>query len=180
MPLVLESLRTSDLPEVCAIEQEAFTAPWSASLYERELQNRLAHYFVLREENGTRRILGYAGLSFLVDEAHLMTIAVRKEERGRGYGELLLTHAIATASARGVDQMTLEVRVSNTVAQALYRKYGFAIVGRRKRYYVDPPEDALLMTVTGLTQPGYQARFAALRQALAARLGAQLTVAEGA
>jgi ribosomal-protein-alanine N-acetyltransferase len=96
--------------------------------------------------NGARPVVGYAGYWFVVDEAHISTIAVHPEWRGRGVGEHLLVHLLGQALDLGAVAATLEVRVSNTAAQNLYRKYGFEQVGRRRRYYRDNGEDALLMT----------------------------------
>lgn len=176
MRLVIEPLRREDIPEIGDIERESFPTPWPASAYRRELDNRLARYFVVREvlpgdEGGSPfgRILGAAGVWVVLDEAHLTTIAVRASRRGEGFGERLLQHAIEVATDLGADSLTLEVRVSNEPAQALYRKYGFEVVGRRKNYYTDVREDALIMTVSELTGIPYQGRLRELRAALAAR-----------
>ena len=91
-------------------------------------------------------MLGYAGLWLLIDEAHISTIAVAPEWRGRGLGELLLASLLERAISIGADVATLEVRASNLVAQNLYRKYRFTVVGVRKGYYTDNFEDALVMT----------------------------------
>lgn len=176
MPFVIEPLRTEDIPEIGDIERESFPTPWPASAYRRELENRLARYFVLREvfpdevsQRPFGHILGAAGVWVVLDEAHLTTIAVRERRRGQGLGERLLQHAIEVATELGADSLTLEVRVSNEPAQALYRKYGFAVVGRRKNYYTDIREDALVMTVNGLTGEPYQRRLEELRVALSTR-----------
>lgn len=117
------------------------------------------------------RIVGYAGMWLIVDEAHLTTIAVRAGYRGRGFGELLLTKALALASQMGARVLTLEVRVSNIVAQRLYRKYGLQVAGKRRRYYTDNNEDALIMTSEELSSPGFRESFEGLRAANASRTG---------
>jgi len=145
-------MRLSDLTSVMTIEQSAFPAPWRASAYEYELtSNRLASYQVLTVREGDRpaQVIGYAGYWLLVDEAHVSTIAVSGAWRGRGLGELLLLSLLNQAFADEAILATLEVRKSNTVAQALYRKYRFVLVGERRRYY-QGKEDALLMTVEPL------------------------------
>ena len=108
-------------------------------------------------------IVGYAGIWLMVDEAHLTAIAVRKNYQGRGFGELLLIKALDIARKLGSRVMTLEVRVSNSVAQSLYRKFGFENSGLRKRYYSDNNEDAYIMTTGELSAPEYDSKFAVLK-----------------
>jgi ribosomal-protein-alanine N-acetyltransferase len=120
----------------------------------------------------SERILGFVGLWFMVDEAHVVTIAVAEASRRRGLGEMLLIASIDLAQRRDQEVMTLECRVSNTAAQALYRKYGFRQVGVRKRYYSDNDEDALIMTTFPIRTAEYKAEFARLRAQHAARWGA--------
>ena len=115
-------------------------------------------------------VIGFAGLWMFADEGHISTIASRTEWRGRGVGELLLVTLLRQAQRRKAIFTTLEVRVSNGVAQNLYLKYGFAEVGRRKRYYQDNGEDALIMTVENFTQPAYHAQLDALAAKLQARI----------
>ena len=105
------------------------------------------------------------------DKAHISTLVVAQRWRGRGLGELLLLALIDQAIAKNAALVTLEVRGSNKTAQALYTKYGLKVVGRRKLYYADNQEDALIMTVK-LLGGGYQARLAQLQAALFARLAA--------
>jgi ribosomal-protein-alanine N-acetyltransferase len=93
-----------------------------------------------------RPVVGYAGFWYILDEAHVSTIAVHPDWRGHGVGEALFVHLLETALDLGAVTATLEVRVTNERAQGLYRKYSFEVVGRRKRYYRDNGEDALLMT----------------------------------
>jgi ribosomal-protein-alanine N-acetyltransferase len=106
----------------------------------------------------------------MVDEAHLVTIAMGPAQRGRGLGELLLVSMIDLACILGASRMTLEVRVSNHVAQSLYRKYGFKNEGVRRRYYSDNGEDALIMTTDVLTSAYYQAHYQELKRALLSKL----------
>ena len=117
-----------------------------------------------------QRLAGYAGLWLMVDEAHVTTIAVRPQYRGRGLGELLLIALSEIALDIDARWLTLEVRVSNEVAQALYRKYGFKPAGVRQRYYSDNQEDALIMWTEEIHSPEFQERFRRLRAELEARL----------
>lgn len=119
------------------------------------------------------RIVGYAGMWLVLDEAHITTIAMRESHRGRGLGELLLGSLIMGAAEMGSDRVTLEVRVSNAVAQSLYRKYGFREEGIRPRYYSDNGEDAYIMTVDDIRSPQYHERFNRLLATLRPRLEAQ-------
>jgi ribosomal-protein-alanine N-acetyltransferase len=117
-------------------------------------------------------ILGFAGMWLAFDEAHITTIGVDPDFRGRGLGELLLVALFDEAFRRHANWLTLEVRVSNTAAQALYHKYGFHEQGRRKRYYSDNNEDALIMWSESLADPSYQSTIERLRDRLVARFDA--------
>lgn len=132
-----------------------------------------------RTESPRRRdpIVGFAGMWIMFDEAHVTTIGVHPDERGNGLGELLLVQLFVEAAARGAEMMTLEVRVSNDAAQALYRKYGFERHGVRRRYYSDNGEDAYIMWSPNIRDPEYAERFYQLRGQLLERLGANLVAA---
>ncbi len=124
------------------------------------------------EDGGpAERILGFVGLWFMVGEAHIVTIAVAAAERRQGLGEALLIAAFELAMRRNQDVLTLECRVSNTPAQALYEKYGFRRVGVRKRYYTDNDEDALIMTTFPIDTDEFKSQFERLRAAHVARHG---------
>jgi len=115
-------------------------------------------------------VVGYAGFWVMVDEAHISTLATHPQWRRQGVAELLLVAMSERAAEIGLCAITLEVRVSNLSAQALYQKYGFQVVGRRPQYYSDNREDALIMTTPLITSGGYQRDFQALKTALLARL----------
>lgn len=121
----------------------------------------------------TASIIGFAGLWLMVDESHVTTIAVHPDYRGRGIGELMLSSLISISYEIGARMVTLEVRVSNTVAQNLYRKYGFKEAGVRRRYYSDNHEDALIMWTDEIHSQAYSERYMQLRAALQARLEAE-------
>lgn len=118
-------------------------------------------------------ILGFAGLWFMADEAHLSNIAVREAYQHRGIGERLMIAVIEFAIERKARFITLEVRASNKAAQALYRKYGLLEVGTRRGYYMDNKEDAVIMTAEAITLPSYLAFFDRLKEAHAQRWGAK-------
>lgn len=104
-------------------------------------------------------IPGFVGMWFMADEAHITAVAVREAYQGRGIGELLLIGSVELAILRKAREVTLEVRMSNDLAQALYKKYGFEVVGVRKRYYADNNEDAYIMTTGAIQMDEYQRTF---------------------
>ena len=116
-------------------------------------------------------VVGYVGMWFMGTEAHITAIAVRQAIQGQGVGELLLMGSIEVAMKRGSAVVSLEVRVSNRVAQSLYNKYGFANVGLRKGYYTDNREDAVIMTTEPINTPEYHAKLDHLQEAYRQRRG---------
>lgn len=118
-----------------------------------------------------RSIVGFLGLWFMADEAHITSVAVSESWRGKGVGELLIIGCVELAKASDASVVTLEARVSNHVAQTLYLKYGFEKVGLRKAYYTDNREDATIMTTRPINTPEYQARFRELKDAYLKRYG---------
>jgi len=109
-------------------------------------------------------ILGFVGLWIMVDEAHIINIAVKSKHRSQGIGEALLISAIETATRLKANMVTLEVRASNSVAQNLYTKYGFKKVGVRKGYYTDNKEDAFIMTTDNITTDSFKEKFQKLKE----------------
>jgi [ribosomal protein S18]-alanine N-acetyltransferase len=164
--LAIEPMAVTDLAVVHDIERRSFTTPWPPHAYRTELEtNRLAHYRVVRADG---RVIAYAGVWLMVDEAHVTTFAVEPAWRRRRVGETLLLALLDLAIEQGAREATLEVRLSNLAARRLYEKYGFRPVGIRPRYYSDDNEDALIMTTESLREPRMQERLARLREALAA------------
>ncbi len=158
----IQPMRLEDLPEVQVVDRLAYPSPWPEVVFRRELANfRHSRYLVARPLEGGA-VVGFAGMWQVLDEAHVTTIAVHPEHRGRKLGELLFLCLLEIALVRGATFLTLEVRKSNVVAQSLYRKYGLEVVGERKAYYTDNREDALLMTVRGIQTLEYR-RFLAQR-----------------
>ncbi|MNI61543.1 ribosomal-protein-alanine N-acetyltransferase [compost metagenome] len=140
---VFRLMKLEDIPEILVIEREAFTMPWTEEAFRNELtHNHFAKYMVMELAG---HIIGYAGMWAIVDEAHVTNIALLEAYRGRKWGDRLLEELMRTASFLGMKSITLEVRVSNEIAQNLYRKKGFRPAGTRKGYYSDNREDALIM-----------------------------------
>jgi ribosomal-protein-alanine N-acetyltransferase len=158
VPLVVEPMRLGDVSAVLEIERLSFSSPWPAFAFEQELTaNRLAHYLVARMDG---RVVGFGGIWLMVDEAHITTFGVHPDHRRRGVGRRLLLRLAELAIELGSARLTLEVRVSNEPAQALYRAFGFRVAGRRIAYYSDDGEDALVMTTPDLADPEMRATLA--------------------
>jgi ribosomal-protein-alanine N-acetyltransferase len=155
------AMQRRHLREVMPIEQGAYPTPWSRNVFESELQQVAAgsrHYVVARRD---RELVGYAGLWFVPDpdgdQAHVTNLVVAPAARRAHIGTLLMLHLAARAIERGCVSWTLEVRASNHAAQALYRAFGFAPAGVRKRYY-DNTEDAIVMWCHDLRSGDYRNR----------------------
>ena len=154
----------------------ASTEPEVSADHPRGLVGFLARIFRGQNHRHSKRgpsefIAGYVATSYMTDEAHVTGIAVRGSHRGRGLGELLLMSSIEMAMRRNSRVVTLEVRVSNRVAQSLYTKYGFDQTGLRKRYYTDNQEDAYIMTTAPISSPEYSEKFRTLEQSYRERRG---------
>jgi [ribosomal protein S18]-alanine N-acetyltransferase len=134
-----------DIDQIHAIEHVCFPNPWSRTAFINEIvNNHFATYFIVEIEE---KQIGYCGVWVIIDEAHITNIAILPEYQGHKFGEALLRNVMMFAKASGAKTMSLEVRVSNLVAQNLYRKLGFQEGGIRKNYYSDNGEDAIVMWV---------------------------------
>lgn len=135
----------ASLPQLAALEKACFPAdPWSEALFRDALDNPAVAILLAQGKDGG--ILGYAVLSVILDEGNLDNIAVAPDARRQGVADALLG-TVLSFGREHLSVLTLEVRASNAPAAALYEKHGFAAVGRRKNYYTDPKEDAILMTL---------------------------------
>ena len=162
--LAIVPMTVADVAEVVRIERASFSTVWPNDAFYNELRtNKLAHYFVGRLRD---KIVGYGGIWSILEDAHVTTLAVDPEHRGRRFGEILLLRLIDEAMERNAAWMTLEVRESNTTAQQLYRKYGFTTVTMRAGYYSDDNESALIMWAGNLKSELYINRLRALRASL--------------
>jgi ribosomal-protein-alanine N-acetyltransferase len=159
--LVIEPLRRRHLADVLEIEQVSYPKPWSRNVFQSEVELARSgerHYLVARIGS---MVVGYAGLMFVVGDAHVTNIAVAADRQRSGIATRLLAKLSWEAIARGCEAMTLEVRVSNTGAQALYRSFGFVPAGVRQRYY-ENTEDAIVMWCHDIAQSVFRERLAAL------------------
>lgn len=139
-------MTVADIDGVLKIEQEAFSLPWTRDAFVQEMTTNLHAYYLVAEDHG-QQIVGFCGMWLVMDESHITNVAVTEQVKGQGIGEGLMREAIRVAKEHGAVLMTLEVRVSNTIAQNLYRKLDFQNGGIRKGYYSDNLEDALVMWV---------------------------------
>jgi len=133
------------LEEIERLERLCFSRPWNRRMLAEELENQCAA-FLVAEDAETGAVLGYAGLLVVADEGYITNVAVFPEQRRRGIAAAILEVYVRFAQANGLAFLTLEVRPTNTAAIALYRRFGFEEVGRRKNYYDLPKEDALILT----------------------------------
>lgn len=131
-----------DLDKVMAIEHESFTLPWSRESYLGELKNQFATYLVCDRQG---ELAGYVGVWVVFDEAHITQVAVNQQYRGQALGKLLMLEAEKVARQKKALRILLEVRPSNQAALAMYQGLGYVESGRRKAYYSDNGEDAIIM-----------------------------------
>jgi len=161
--------RTVDNPEVAVSPRKGFTGLVSGI---KRLFGRNSYLTSERQAPDKHYIIGFAGFWVMADEAHITTIAARKEYRQQGVGELLLMSIIEMANKLKARIITLEVRASNTAAQRLYSKYGFIQVGLRRGYYTENREDGILMSIEDMSSAQFQARIKQLKEAHALTRGA--------
>lgn len=136
-------MQARHIEEIAEIEKLSFSKPWSFEALAEELSNPLAVFLVAVFEGKT---VGYAGMHHIIDEGYITNIAVHPDYRRRGIATALINELDAYARKGGLALLTLEVRCSNTVAIDIYRRAGFDEAGRRKGFYDEPKEDALIMT----------------------------------
>jgi ribosomal-protein-alanine N-acetyltransferase len=160
--LAIEPMREADVPVVQEIERFVFSSPWPRNAYYRELNSRNnSYYVVLRRyhEAGKQETVGYAGMWRMHEEAHVTTIGVRHDLHHQGLGRVLFAGLLQAAYEMGARWVTLEVRASNDNAQKMYEGFGFKVIGRRKGYYTDNGEDALVMWSDSILSPRFRAAF---------------------
>jgi ribosomal-protein-alanine N-acetyltransferase len=161
--VVIRPLRRRDLRSVLRIEQQVYPRPWTAAVFRSELSHGPDRCY-LAATVGTR-LVGYAGEFLVLEDAHVTNVAVDPRWQRHGIGSRLLLALTRVAVARGAKHLTLEVRASNTAAQAVYRRFGMAPVGVRRKYY-ENVDDALVMWVNDIDGPEHQARLDAVAAGL--------------
>ncbi len=140
----IEGMTDADLEQVMAIERGSFPAPWSPTLFKETLAFPHAHNFVIRKRVDNK-VVGYANFYLIRDEVQVLNIAIDPASRKKGYATRLMKHAIALLAKQRAQDFYLEVRESNGDAMRLYQGLGFRKIGRRKRYYTETNEDAIVM-----------------------------------
>ncbi len=155
--LRLAPMRPQDIPLVRAIELEVFPTPWPANAYQREIDgNRSAHYLCLWRQAD---LVAYGGIWCVGEESHVTTIGVRRQDQGRGYGKAMFASLVNLSYSLGANFISLEVRPGNEPAIHLYESFGFKVIGRRRGYYTDNGEDALVMWSDLIQAPAFKRRF---------------------
>ena len=138
----IENARLEDIDVMIKIEKKAFVSHWSRQTFVDELSSDNGHY--IRAVEGGKTV-GYSGFRYVLDEAHITTLAVDKKFRKKNIGTMLIARLIDDAKNKGIKKLYLEVRQSNIPAQKIYKKLGFKVLDRRREYYQHPVEDALVM-----------------------------------
>jgi ribosomal-protein-alanine N-acetyltransferase len=148
MSLVIRKMTLDDIPAVIDLDQRSFTLPWPERSFRFELADNPASRCWVAELDGN--VVGMIVAWLIVDEVHVATLATHPDFRRQGIGSKLLAHTLRALLAEGARSSFLEVRASNLAAQDMYRKFGYEATGRRRRYYRDNDEDAILMTLDAL------------------------------
>jgi ribosomal-protein-alanine N-acetyltransferase len=163
----LTPMRRRHLRHVTRIEQQVYPRPWSLGLFLSELSLRGTRLYLVARVGST--VVGYAGMMLVVGEGHVTTLAVDPAWHRHKVGTRLLLALLRWAVDRGATALTLEVRVSNQPAQALYRGFGFAPAGMRKNYYVDTNEDAIVMWAHDVGRPEFAERLRSIEAGIPGR-----------
>lgn len=143
--LIVREMNPSDTSEVMNVETASYTTPWPEDIFQQEVaDNHYAHYYVAVKDG---KIVGYAGMWLVIDDAQITNIAIAPECRGQKFGQKLFYYTVEQAVLMGAKRLSLEVRESNIAAQRMYRKFGLVPGGIRKNYYTDDQEDAIVMWV---------------------------------
>ncbi|PKL47258.1 MAG: ribosomal-protein-alanine N-acetyltransferase [Nitrospira bacterium HGW-Nitrospira-1] len=142
--LIIADMKVDDLPEALAIETASFKTPWSEPLFYNEIFKTTA---ILRVAKINEHVVGYLCADVIIDEGHILNLAVHQEYRGRGIASRMIKEMIDIMRDRSCGSIFLEVRASNDVALKIYEKFGFGLLGTRKNYYVSPVEDAVVMAL---------------------------------
>jgi [ribosomal protein S18]-alanine N-acetyltransferase len=157
LDLKLQSLTSEHISAILELDQACFGGLWTLEGYQRELDSPNSELLGLFSPVYGSKLLGMGCFWAILDEAHITILAIHPQFHRQGLGQLLLYSLLETASDRGLERATLEVRASNLAAISLYQKFGFKIAGRRKRYYQDNGEDALLLWLSDLQSPQFTA-----------------------
>ena len=148
MNLSIRKMTVDDVTTVVDLDQKSFSLPWPERSFRFELTDNPASRCWVAELDG--KVVGMIVVWLIVDEAHVATLATHPDHRRQGIGKRLLAHALSQIMLDGARSSFLEVRASNLAAQEMYRKFGYEATGRRRHYYRDNDEDAILMSLDSL------------------------------
>ena len=148
MSLLIRKMKVEDLEQVVAIDEASFSLPWPLRSFHFEVSDNPASRSWVAEMDG--QVVGMLVAWMIVDEIHIATIATHNDFRRQGIGEKLLIHTLQSAKGEGAITSFLEVRESNRFARQMYNKFGYVEVGRRRHYYKDNNEDAILMSLDSI------------------------------
>ncbi|MDW3220797.1 MAG: ribosomal protein S18-alanine N-acetyltransferase [Acidimicrobiales bacterium] len=162
--LRIEPMRARHIDAVRAVDEAVYPNPWSVDTWRKELGGADRHHLVVIDDD---RLVAHAGLLFVLDEAHVTTVAVLPDRQSEGIATALLLALLTEARRHGSAAATLEVRAADERPQQLYARFGFRPVGARKGYYSDPDDDGIVMWLTDLQSDETASRFAGLTAALA-------------
>ena len=181
MQLILElkPLTNDDLSSVLEIDKACFGGLWTLSGYQREIDSPNSDLIGIFSTLPKVNLLGIGCFWSILEEAHITLVAVHPQYQRQGFGQVLVYSLLVSAMRRGLERATLEVRASNQTAISLYQKFGFKTAGRRRRYYQDNDEDALILWLSGLQSPQIQENLTNWQQTMTQRLlksGMWLTV----
>ena len=140
--MIIETMKSSHVAQIAQLEKICFSDPWSEKSIASELNNELAFWLTAMEGE---QVAGYIGSQTVMDESDMMNVAVHPDFRRKGIAEALVNALVEALKSKGSRCLTLEVRASNVPAITLYGKLGFSEIGRRKNYYRNPREDALIL-----------------------------------
>ena len=163
--IFISNMTVDDIENVVQIEADAYGQHhWSKSSFYDEMNNNLARYYCAKTQNN--KLVAYAGIWNIIDEAHITTIAVKPEFMRKDIGEALIVKILEDCYKNKIKYLTLEVRESNVPAIELYKKYGFSSLGTRKGYYQDNNENALIMWTENIFYEKFKTRFEQNRENL--------------
>lgn len=160
-------MRRKHLRQVLRIEEACYPKPWTAALFSSELAQRASRRYIVASVGPL--VVGFCGLMLVADEGHVTNVAVDPQWWGRGVAAWLLLDMARAAPGQGARHLTLEVRVGNARAQALYRRFGFAPAGLRRNYYPETGEDAIIMWAHDVDGPDYASRLQTIEDRLRSR-----------
>ncbi len=170
LDLKLKTLTSDDLSAILELDQACFGGLWTLEGYQRELDSPNSELLGLFSPVSPSKLLGLGCFWAILDEAHITILAIHPQYHRQGLGQVLLYSLLKTAGDRGLERSTLEVRASNVAAISLYQKFGFKIAGRRKGYYQDNGEDALVLWLSDLQYPQFTDKMASWHSTISDRL----------